>query len=65
MVEHALEFDADKDGKLSKDELQKFVDDFVQRHAGPGGPDGGAGSPPGGGRPNESGDRSERPRRPD
>ena len=69
MLEHAMEFDADKDGKLSKDELQKFVDDFVKHHAGPGGPGGGgrggAAGPPGGGSPNEGGDRSERPRRPE
>lgn len=71
MLEHAMEFDTDKDGKLSKDELQKFVDDFVKRHAGPGGPGGGGGGrggadgPPGGGRPSEGSDRSERPRRPD
>ena len=37
MLEHAMEFDADKDGKLSKDELQKFIADFVQRHGGAGG----------------------------
>jgi hypothetical protein len=37
-VEHALEYDADKDGKLSPDELRKFAED-LSRH-GPGGPDG-------------------------
>ena len=60
MLSHAMEFDADKDGKLSKDELQKFIASFIERHGsqaaggGPGreGRGGGAGS-------------GERPRRPD
>ena len=74
MVEHAMEFDADKDGKLSRDELKKFAEDFARHHAGPpGGPggEGGAGrgpngpnGPAGGGGSNE-GQRSERPRRPE
>jgi hypothetical protein len=47
-VEHAMEFDADGDGKLDRSELTKFAED---RHAkrmsgGPGGP-GGAGGPGG------------------
>ena len=54
MLSHAMEFDADKDGKLSKDELKKFIDDFVQLHGGPEGPGGpggpGGGEGPGGGR---------------
>ena len=76
MLAHAMEFDADQDGKLSKDELQKFIADFVQRHPGPGGPEGGPGGGvgrpgggprggPGAGRPNEGGERPERPRRPE
>ena len=46
---------ADKDGKLDKLELRKFVEDFTSRHPGPppGGPGGGAGGREGGprGRP--------------
>ncbi|MES1213499.1 MAG: hypothetical protein ABUL64_02845 [Singulisphaera sp.] len=57
-VEHALQFDADKDGKLSADELKKMAEDLA-RH-GPGGPGGpgdlGEDGPP-------RGDR--RPRRPE
>jgi hypothetical protein len=50
MVEHAMEFDADKDGKLSKAELLKFAEDFASHHPGPGGPrgPGGGGRGPGG-----------------
>ena len=76
MFTHAMEFDADKDGKLSPEELKKFIADFVQQHPGPGdegrpgpgGPGGGVprgGPPNGGGRPGEGGDRPERPKRPD
>jgi hypothetical protein len=54
-VEHALQFDADKDGKLSADELKKMAEDLSRR--GPGGP----GGPDDDGPPR--GDR--RPRRPD
>jgi hypothetical protein len=57
MMMHAMEFDADKDGKLSKDELQKFIGDFFHRHSdqlggpmGPGGPSGGREGGPGRGR---------------
>ncbi len=73
-----MEFDADKDGKLSQDELKKFIADFIKQHPGPdggggegrpgaGGPRGGAGGPPngGGGRPSEGGERPERPKRPE
>lgn len=49
-VEHALAFDADKDGKLSADELHKFAEEMSRRR--PGGPDG---PPP----------PPDRPRRPD
>ena len=77
MLTHAMEFDADKDGKLSQDELKKFIADFIKLHPGPdggagggrpgaGGPGGGGGPPNGGGgRPNEGGERPERPRRPE
>jgi hypothetical protein len=95
MLTHALEFDADKDGKLSKEELEKFIADFVQRHPGPGGagpgrrpegglnsaggpqqrgpegarpegtrPEGGPNGTDAGGRPT-TGDRPQRPRRPE
>ncbi len=66
-IEHAMEFDADKDGKLSHDELAKFAQDMAQRRGG--GPGGGGG--PGEGRPNGPGgaggrpDGGERPKRPD
>ena len=53
-VEHALDFDADKDGKLSADELRKFAEE-IARHR-PGGPGGGPDAPP---------PPPERPRRPD
>ncbi len=59
MLTHAFEFDLDKDSKLDKDEMQKFIADFIQRHGargpgvrmdlvdlcgcGPGGPGPGAG----------------------
>jgi len=58
-VEHAMEFDANKDGKLSKAELKKFAEEFVKHHPGPGGPDG-----PGGPGPN-NGERPTRPQRPE
>ena len=66
MLSHAMEFDADKDGKLSKEELQKFIEDFAKMHPGPGGGRG-DGPPRAGGQGsgrNES-DRPERPRRPE
>ena len=63
-VEDAMEFDADKDGKLSKDELKKFAEEMGRRRGNPpprrGGPDG----PPGGDRPG-AGERPERPRSPE
>ncbi len=47
IVEHAMSFDADKDGKLSKAELMKFAQEVSRRRGPPGrGPDGGNG--PGG-----------------
>lgn len=71
LVEHALTFDADKDGKLSKEELMKFAEE-VARHRGPGGGPEGRGRP--GGRDRQGGDggrgrgdsdgRPQRPARP-
>ena len=63
MVEHAFEFDADKDGKLSRAELQKFAEEMIRRGPPGGGqggppPGGGQGGPQGGGR---GGDRPSRP----
>lgn len=57
MLAHAFEFDADKDEKLSKEELKKFIDAFIAHRPGPGGP-GRAGEPP------EPPDRPQRPERP-
>jgi len=56
MVEHAMEFDADKDGKLSREELLKFAEEMASRR-GPGGR---------GRRPDEGGEgqRERRPARP-
>jgi len=57
LVEHALHFDADGDGKLDKAELTKFAQEFTSRMGRPGGEGGprGQGGPgagrPGGGRP--------------
>lgn len=59
-VEHALSFDADKDGKLSKEELRKLAEQVGRRRGGEGRPDGG----PRGGR-GQGGDRPARPARPD
>ena len=55
-VEHAMEFDADKDGKLSQEELLKFGEEMGRRRMAEEGPDGD--------RPNDEG-RSERPKRPE
>ena len=64
MFEHAMEFDANKDGKLSKTELRKFVEDFEKHHAGPGGPEGERPDGPGNGSPDD-GAKPERPKRPE
>lgn len=75
MVEHAFEYDADNDGKLSRAELQKFAEEMVRRGppgGGPGGQGGGRGQggpPPGGGRGGERGQQGggrggDRPSRP-
>jgi hypothetical protein len=58
MVDHAMEFDADKDGKLSRAELTKFAEDFARHRAGPGGP------PDGDGTDNDN-QPPQRPKRPD
>ena len=78
MVEHAMHFDADGDGKLDKSEMMKFAQEFTSRTGRPGGP-GGEGGPggrrpdgeggPGGRRPDgpepqSGGPEGERPRRP-
>ena len=70
LVEHAMNFDADGDGKLDKAELTKFAEEFTSRMGRPRGergPEGERG--PGGGRPggpdapggNPEGDRPQRP----
>ncbi len=67
-VEHAMEFDADGDGKLSRDELMKFAEEMPPPPPGAGGPDGPGGPGGRGGRPDEpprDGDRPSRPRRPE
>jgi Ca2+-binding EF-hand superfamily protein len=62
-IEIVMEFDANKDGLMSKEELMKFAEQGMRRRGGPGFP-GGPGGPGGGNRP--EGDRSdqERPARP-
>ncbi len=67
LVEHAMHFDADGDGKLDKSEMMKFAQEFTSRMGRPGGP-GGEGGPgggrPGGPGPQGGGPEGERPRRP-
>jgi len=58
-VEHALEFDADQDGKLDKQELLEFARSMPQHR-----PGGGPGGPPEGRRRGPGGDESSRPARP-
>ena len=50
-VEHAMEFDADGDGKLDRSELTKFAEEMhaMRMRGGPGGPGGGGGGFQGGG----------------
>lgn len=63
-LEHAMEFDADKDGKLNRDELTQFAKSMAERRGGPEGrqnEQGGRG--PNGG--SEGRADGERPRRPD
>lgn len=54
MVEHAMTFDADGDGKLDRAELTKFAEEMqaMRMRGGPGGPGGGRGGKggPGAGR---------------
>jgi hypothetical protein len=65
MVKDAMRFDADGDGKLSRDELRKFAQDLARRGP-PGGrgfrrgPGNGEGPPDG-----PPGDDSDRPARPE
>jgi hypothetical protein len=54
MVNRVMEFDADKDGKLSKDELTKWAESFGRAFGG--------GRPGAGG---QGGDDSRRPQRPE
>ena len=67
-VEDAMRFDADEDGKLSKEELMKFAVEMGNRQGRPPGQDGGRGPRPEGDRP--PGDRprgkgeGDRPQRP-
>ena len=79
LVEHAMSFDADGDGKLDRSELTKFAEEMQRMRGGRGGPGGSRGGPegrsgrgpegsggfggPGGGPPSSSEDR-ERPARP-
>ena len=65
MIEHAMEFDADKDGKLSREELAKFVNEFTQHQPHHNGPPRGDGSGRPGSIPRDENDRPDQPRRPD
>ena len=58
-VERMFEFDADKDGKLTRDELQAMAAQFQGGGGGPGGQPGGPGGREGGRR--EGGERGRRP----
>ncbi len=49
MIEMAMRFDADGDGKLSREELTKFAHEMARRRGGEGNPQGRG--PEGGGRP--------------
>ena len=57
LVERAMSFDADGDGKLDRAEMEKFAGEMQQRLRG------GRGGP--GGPPADGGERPERPRRPE
>ncbi len=65
-VEHALEFDANEDGMLDKDELLKFAEDMGRRQGGPGAGPGmrRPGGPRDSDRPRNNDDQP-RPQRPD
>lgn len=62
-VEHVMEFDANKDGLLSKEELMKFAEEGMHR-GGPGGPGQQRGPREGGDRPEGNRGESPRPVRP-
>ncbi|MCA9010275.1 MAG: hypothetical protein KDB01_11040, partial [Planctomycetaceae bacterium] len=62
-VEHAMEFDADKDGKLDKSELMKFAEQIPNRMGRLGGRPGDR--PPGDRPPGAEHRDSEPPQRPD
>jgi hypothetical protein len=57
IVAHAMEFDANNDGKLSKVELMKFAEEFGKHHPGPGENGTGPGA--------NDADGSQRPKRPE
>ena len=66
MIEHAMEFDLDQDGKLSRNELKKFAEDFERHHADQAGPSDDRPNGPGEGKPSIDGSNEiERPRRPE
>ena len=62
-VEDAMRFDADADGKLSKEELMKFATEMGNRQGRPPGGEGGRGPRPEGDRPPGEGE-GQRPERP-
>ena len=79
-LERAMTFDADRDGKLDRNELLKFAEEMGRMRGGmgggPGGPGGGGPGGPGGGEggfrgrggppgAGDGGDRPQRPRRPE
>ena len=66
-IEHAMEFDADGDGKLDRGELTKFAEEIHRMRGGPGGSGGGRGGPGGGpgGQGGPGGRGGERPQRPE
>jgi hypothetical protein len=66
IVERAMSFDADGDGKLDRSEMQRFAEEMVQRmRSGPGGPPAAGGDrgprPDGDRGPRPDGDRGPRP----
>jgi len=62
LVERAMTFDTDGDGKLDKNELTKFAEEMMNRMRPGGPPREGRSGPPGN---SGSGERPERPRRPE
>ena len=62
LVERAMTFDTDGDGKLDKNELTKFAEEMMSRMRPGGPPREGRSGPPGN---SGSGERPERPRRPE